>query len=496
MRYALAASNCNIFTCNGNKLINTDQFVQHETIIPYNEVFHYVIILSHEFSHIFNTLKKTAATFNIATLVSITTLFSIATLFMVSASCSFKRAEDSQNSSVSDTEDDYTVAAYYFPNYHPDARNIRRYGPGWTEWDLVKEARPRFDGHQQPKVPEWGYTDESDPYQMEQKISAAAEHGLDAFVFDWYYYDDGPFLEDAIEEGFFNADNNDEIDFSLMWANHDWVEIFPADSANLMDADGPDILYPGKISLNTWDKMCDYLIKTYFTHPCYWEIDGAPYFSIYDISKFMEIFGSLEATEKGVDQFRQKVIAAGFKDLHLNAVVWGQTILPSEKIIPEEEIEKLLTGIGFTSTTSYVWIHHVTPEFPTHSYNDVKTKYFAYADKFSKEMSLPYFPNITMGWDSSPRTNQEESFRKLEYPYMGIITDNTPANFEQALVDMKNYLDVHPKSQNIFIINCWNEWTEGSYLEPDTINHMAYLEAIDKIFNQKQIIGQMQKKIN
>ena len=64
-------------------------------------------------------------------------------------------------------------------------------GQDWSEWELVKAARPRFPGHHQPNVPLWGYTDESDPKAMEQKI-AAADYGIDAFLFDWYYYNDGP----------------------------------------------------------------------------------------------------------------------------------------------------------------------------------------------------------------------------------------------------------------------------------------------------------------
>jgi hypothetical protein len=81
-----------------------------------------------------------------------------------------------------------TVACYYFGNYHPnDPRNEKAKGPGWSEWELVKAARPRFPGHHQPNVPLWGYTDESDPKMMEQKIDAAADHGVDAFIFDWYY---------------------------------------------------------------------------------------------------------------------------------------------------------------------------------------------------------------------------------------------------------------------------------------------------------------------
>src|SRR5262245_42785596 len=87
------------------------------------------------------------------------------------------------------------IAVYYFPNYHPtDLRNNRLKGAGWAEWELVKAAKPRFAGHDQPKVPLWDYTDESDPKVMAKKIAAAADNGVDAFIFDWYYYDDGPFL--------------------------------------------------------------------------------------------------------------------------------------------------------------------------------------------------------------------------------------------------------------------------------------------------------------
>ena len=84
------------------------------------------------------------------------------------------------------------VAVYYFPNYHPgDPRNTEMKGETWSEWELVKAARPRFPGHAQPKVPLWGYGDESDPAVMARKIDAAADHGVDAFIFDWYYYDMG-----------------------------------------------------------------------------------------------------------------------------------------------------------------------------------------------------------------------------------------------------------------------------------------------------------------
>ena len=62
--------------------------------------------------------------------------------------------------------------------------------------------------------------------------------------------------------------------------------------------------------------------------------------------------------------------------------------------------------LGFDSATSYVWIHHVElPETQT-DYNFVRDAYFAHWDKAKTEYGVPYFPNVTMGWDPSPRTNE------------------------------------------------------------------------------------------
>ena len=182
-----------------------------------------------------------------------------------------------------------TVAAYYYPCEHPDPRWDKAKYPGFTEWDLVRKAKPRFPGHKQPKVPLWGYTDESDPKVMAQKIDAAANYGVNAFIFDWYYYDDGPYLQGALERGFLQATNNSRIKFGLMWANHDWFDI-----QGYNPADKVKLLYPGKVTPATWDKITDLVIARYFKHPSYWKIDGKPYFSIYEMSLFLENFGSVE----------------------------------------------------------------------------------------------------------------------------------------------------------------------------------------------------------
>lgn len=375
--------------------------------------------------------------------------------------------------------DQVTVASYYFGNYHPnDPRNEKQFGRPWTEWELVKSAKPRFPGHRQPNLPLWGFTDESDPNVMAQKIDAAADHGVDAFIFDWYYYDDGPFLDRPIDEGFLKAKNNHRLKFGFMWANHDWIDIHPYHQGAPRK-----LLYPGKVTPQTFDRIADHVIQDYFQHPSYWKIDGKPYFSFYDLTKLLESFGSVAATRAGLDKFREKAKAAGLPGLHLNAVVWGRTVLPVEKT--PADAPKLVTDLGFDSVTSYVWIHHVALPNQQTDYVEVRDKYFEYWTKAEKDFSMPYFPNVTMGWDSSPRAAQEDPFVVTGYPFMNTIGGNTPERFREALALAKTRLLARKDGPKILNINCWNEWTEGSYLEPDTVHGMAYLEALRDVFGGK-----------
>jgi len=371
---------------------------------------------------------------------------------------------------------DVRVGCYYFPNYHVDPRNEKIHGPGWTEWQLVRHATPRFPNHQQPKVPLWGYEDESKPEVMEKKIDAAVDHGIDHFIFDWYHYEDGPYLERCLEQGFLKARNVDRIDFGLMWANHDWVNVHP-----MSRTFGKELLYPGKVSPKVFRFITDLIVDRYFSHASYLKVEGCPYFSIYDLGQFVAIHGSVEATRKAIDAFRERVRSAGFPDLHFNAVVWGKPVLPGEKVI--RDLPQLITALGFDSVTSYVWIHHVElDETPFTPFQKVLKKYLQVWDRMEEEYDIPYFPNLTMGWDNSPRTLQSDIWGPLpESTFSNCIGGNTPEAFQEALEIYRERLSQRA-GPNLFSINAWNEWTEGSYLEPDKVTGMGYLEAIAKVF--------------
>lgn len=368
--------------------------------------------------------------------------------------------------------DDLTVACYYFGDCHPsDARNTKLKGSDWIEWELVKAAKPRFPGHAQPKVPLWGYTDESDMKVMARNIAAAADHGIDAFIFDWHYDNDGPFLERPIDIGCFPATNNHRIKFAFMWANHDWVDIHPAKRGI------PErVLYPGAATVTNIANIGAHLIQKYFAHPSCWRIKCKSYLSFYDLSKLVEGFGSVTATRAGLDAWRARARSAGLLGLHLNAAVWGRTILPGEKL-PANPVQ-LVSDLGFDSITSYVWIHHVPlPELQT-DYNFVRDAYFKYWDKTLEKFRVAILPQRDHGLGPESARASGRCFGNFGYAFMNTISGNTPGRFKEALKQTRERLLARPDGPRILNINCGNAWTEGSCLEPDTVHGMQYLEAV------------------
>lgn len=376
------------------------------------------------------------------------------------------------------SDTDYQVLVYYFPQYHRDPRNDVWNGPGWTEWDLVAAARPRYPGHRQPITPAWGPFDESDPAWSAREIDLAADHGITGFIYDWYWYDDAPFLEGALERGFLQASNRGQLDFALMWANHDWVNLYPAEPQAQQR-----LLTPGATSATSFDRLVDYVIAHYFNQPNYLRIDGAPYFSIYDIATLIDGLGGVRETHVALERFRAKTKAAGFPDLHLNFVVWSFNVLPTSAI--DGDPLQLLSQLGGASGTSYAWVHHYdlnSSSFPHGSYlSAAEANYAAWAD-IADRLDVPYFPNVSMGWDPSPRTRQDLPYAPHGYPWTAVLANNTPANFERALQRAKAFVDERNTRPKIVVLNAWNEWTEGSYLLPDTEHGTAYLEAVRAVF--------------
>ena len=363
----------------------------------------------------------------------------------------------------------YDVAAFYWPAYHPDARfkDIGVFPDGKGEWEAIYKARPKFVGHEVPKVPLWGYEDETDPVVMSKKIATATKYGVNVMIFDWYWYDKKPFLEDALNKGFLKAKNTNDMKFYLMWANHD--------HSSYLDPSNPDkskVYFYGGVDRKTFEDMIAHIIKDYFKKPNYYKINGEPVFSIYELSTFIKGIGGAEKAKEAIDYLRKKTVEAGFPGLHLQATLWGN--IPSTlKDVPGDKIQtqnSTLEYFGFNSMTNYQWCHFVAPSGDYFSWGH---KALAKWAEWDTTFNVPYCPHVSIGWDSNPRFPVQKQ---------DLIVNNKPEYFQMYLQKAKDYIDAHPNQPPLITINAWNEWAEGSYLEPDKKNGYGYLEAVRNVF--------------
>ncbi len=371
------------------------------------------------------------------------------------------------------------VLAYYFPNWHADPVNARRHGPGWTEWELVRAARPRYPGHRQPLVPAWGEFDESDPAWMARQVALAADHGVTGFLFDWYWQEGGPFLSGALNRGFLAASNRGLLTFSLMWANHDWIDLFPA------PAGGRSRLFaPGAVDREEFDRIAAHLVDRYFTRPEYLRIGGRPFFSIYELGTLVAGLGGMDAAAAALDGLRARARAAGLPGIHLNAVAWG---LNQAANLPEGGgAAAICRRLGVDSVGAYCWVHDADPGdtgFPRGSYEAAFTRIRTRWAEERARLPVPYQPNVSMGWDPSPRTPGSAPFTARGYPWTAVLEGNTPTAFRAALVAARDFAAASPDpAGRIVTLNAWNEWTEGSFLLPEAATGTAYLEAVRGVF--------------
>jgi len=193
---------------------------------------------------------------------------------------------------------------------------------------------------------------------------------------------------------------------------------------------------------------------------------------------FVNGMGGLKQAREALMDFQTRARKAGLPGVHLNAVDWAVKPVGGAK-----DADEMISALGIESVTSYCWLHNAELKgFPAASYTVWRDASIAKWDELARRFRVPFFPNVSMGWDSSPRTEQNVEFRSLGYPYTAVATGNTPAEFQKALEAAKAYLDRTPSARKILTLNAWNEWTEGSYLEPDTTTGMGYLEAVRVVF--------------
>jgi hypothetical protein len=206
----------------------------------------------------------------------------------------------------------------------------------------------------------------------------------------------------------------------------------------------------------------------------------------------VESLGGLETACECFRDFRKRVKDAGLGELHLNAVGMearsdlalledDSDSFPNTK--RQDDISDTLVKLGIDSRSGHGWNKQKhADKFPFYDYLEFALKNIAEYESFASCLELPYNPAVCMGWDSSPRTVQSEIYENIGYPFSVILSDNTPEHFEKALRKAKEFILSDKFAGDMLLINSWNEWTEGTYIEPDTEYGYDYLNAVKRTF--------------
>lgn len=362
----------------------------------------------------------------------------------------------------------YDVAAIVWPAYHPEPRwkELGIFPHGNGEWQNVYEAVSKKKGDNQPLVPLWGYEPEDNPIVVARKIDAALAAGINVFMYDWYWYQGRPFLEGALNNGFLKAPNNQRMKFFLMWANHVVDNLW---NNKVGSPKNNKIIWSADVSFEEFTKVLVPRFIEYFKKPNYYKIDNKPLFAVFEFTNMIRGIGSAEKTLQALDFLRAECKKAGFDGLHLMSMAWHG---PAKGIVP---------GVEKPSSTDIVK-YYGFDSMSTYNMRGKRDNYEKWVDtsiaewkQFKNECGL-FFPIVSTGWDPNPRYPPDE--------FTPIVEGKSPVLYEKALRKAKAWADenIPADKPKLIIINAWNEWTEGEYLEPDKCYGYDYLNATARVF--------------
>ena len=338
------------------------------------------------------------------------------------------------------------LIAFYLPQFHPFPENDEWWGKGFTEWTNVGKALPNYVGHYQPHCPiHYGYYDLRVSEVMEEQTRLAKEYGLYGFSYYFYWFDGKILMDTPLE--MMLANKKVDIPFCLTWANENW--------SRRWDGQEHDVL----IAQNHRDEdslaFIQHLVK-YFKDERYIRIDGKPILIIYRA----DIIPNMAATAK---IWRNELLKHGFPGLYLiSAQTFG---IRSPKTF---DFDAAVEFPPHTIVSGEIrnQVELVNPEYNGHiySYDEVVANAV-----LSKEPEYKLYRAAMLSWDNTARKQNNSH----------IFHGFSLLRYKQWLSSIVNKVHSNPKytaDEKIVFINAWNEWAEGTHLEPDQKLGYGYLQ--------------------
>lgn len=363
--------------------------------------------------------------------------------------------------------------AFFVPQYHRISLNDKYWGEGFTEWDNVRNAKPLFEGHVQPKVPlNNNYYNLLDKETKLWQMNLAKKYGVYGFCYYHYWFNGKMLLETPCEQILTDADI--ELPFCFCWANEAWSMEWTGKKTVIMPQ-----FYGNK---EEWKEHWDYLLP-FLKDNRYIKEDGKPLFVLYRpqsipcLTEMLSYWREL-AIESG---FPGIVFASQSPEFMLNEAFDHSQIdydieyepMTSRKSMSPKKLEGLkearrklirfcerhfgwdLQRYGLTTFNKVAGLQR--PDYDE-TWHNILTR------PPHSEKSVPC---AFVNWDNSPRYHERGQV------YIGA----SPAKFENYFSQQIERTKAIYKKDFMFLF-AWNEWGEGGYLEPDVENGYGYLEAV------------------
>lgn len=359
------------------------------------------------------------------------------------------------------------IIAFYLPQFHEIPENNEWWGKGFTEWVNVRNAKPIFEGHNQPRVPlDNNYYDLSDNSVMDWQINLAKEYGIYGFCFYHYWFDGHLLLEKPIEA--FLSNKKQQMPFCICWANEHWTNAWVSKENKVLI----EQRYGEK---KEWCEHFNYLLQ-YFNDDRYIKNNNKPFVVIYR----PEI---IECLNPMLDYWQELAVKNGFDGLEFAyqhasfymypnrdesrftynieyQPIYAQTLLAQKKFGFLRKLKREISG--FAERRMGIDIRHVADRLIMYDYDEV----WDYILNMSPTTNHS-IPGAFVDWDNTPRRGKKGSL------FVGVSPEKFQEYMTKQIRRAKNVYHT-----DMLFIFAWNEWAEGGYLEPDETNRYKYLEAI------------------
>ena len=336
--------------------------------------------------------------------------------------------------------------AFYLPQYHEIEENNLWWGKGFTEWVNVKKAIPLYDGHYEPRYPskDIGFYDLTDVKTIINQAILAKEHGIYGFCLYYYWFSGKRLLEKPLD--IILKHKEIDINFCLCWANENWTRSWDGLEKKVLISQEYTKEDPSKFIID---------IKKYLLDERYIRIDGKPIILIYNPEKIPNV-------KEVIQTFRKTAMQEGIGDIYIICRNLMDKSLSKELSNCDAFFD--FSPIGKNNNSSFVKLKGCDGYL--FNYNTFyKNKIKAY---LSNDISKPFYYTSTMGWDNSPRKNSK---------YTSFINYNLTDFYNWN----RNIIDITKANKNdFFFVNAWNEWGEGTYLEPDEKYGYANINTLSK----------------